>query len=97
MVRRARFSLLLVLVSYMAIRPGGRGDVTATHVLWSVATGAPYVYFVSENGDTVVVKAGPRPEVVARNAVNERSLASPAISNGRVFLRTDDHLIAIGR
>jgi outer membrane protein assembly factor BamB len=132
---------------YMAIRPGGRGDVTATHVLWSVATGAPYVssllhyqgiiymandvgvltavlartgervwqqrvdgvfsaspvggaghvYFVSENGDTVVVKAGPRPEVVARNAVNERSLASPAISNGRVFLRTDDHLIAIGR
>ena len=28
---------------YMAIKPGGRGDVTSTHVVWSVATGAPYV------------------------------------------------------
>jgi outer membrane protein assembly factor BamB len=132
---------------YMAIRPGGRGDVTSTHVVWSVPTGAPYVssllhyqgivymandvgvltavdaktgdrvwqqrvdgvfsaspvgggghvYFVAENGDTVVVKAGRAPEIVARNAVAERALASPAISNGRLFLRTDDHLIAIGK
>ena len=28
---------------YMAIKPGGRGDVTSTHVVWRVATGAPYV------------------------------------------------------
>ena len=28
---------------YMAIRPGGRGDVSESHVQWSVATGAPYV------------------------------------------------------
>jgi outer membrane protein assembly factor BamB len=28
---------------YMAIRPGGRGDVNATHTLWQVPTGAPYV------------------------------------------------------
>jgi outer membrane protein assembly factor BamB len=131
----------------MAIKPGGRGDVTSTHIIWSVATGAPYVssllhyegiiymandvgvltavdaatgervwqertegvfsaspvgggghvYFLSENGDTVVVKAGRAPQVVARNAVGERALASPAISNGRVYLRTDDHLIAIGK
>jgi outer membrane protein assembly factor BamB len=132
---------------YMAIKPGGRGDVTASHVIWTVPTGAPYVssllyyediiymandvgvltavkaatgerlwqqrvdgvfsaspvggaghvYFVSENGDTIVVKAGSAPEIVARNPIGERALASPAISNGRLFLRTDEHLLAIGK
>ena len=28
---------------YMAIRPGGRGDVSKTHVVWESATGAPYI------------------------------------------------------
>jgi outer membrane protein assembly factor BamB len=28
---------------YMAVRPGGSGDVSATHVAWQVPTGAPYV------------------------------------------------------
>jgi len=55
------------------------------------------VYFVSENGDTVVVKAGRSPEIVARNAIAERALASPAIASGRLFIRTDDHLFAIGK
>src|SRR5262249_57759394 len=28
---------------YMAVRAGGRGDVSKTHVLWSFPTGAPYI------------------------------------------------------
>ena len=36
--------------------------------------GAGHVYFVSENGDTIVVKAGRAPQVVARNPVGERAL-----------------------
>ena len=27
----------------MAIRTGGRGDISGTHVIWHVPTGAPYV------------------------------------------------------
>ena len=27
----------------MALRPGGRGDISSTHVKWLVPTGAPYV------------------------------------------------------
>ena len=57
--------------------------------------GGGHVYFVAENGDTVVVKAGRAPEIVARNAVAERALASPAISNGRLFLRTERGLYCI--
>ena len=132
---------------YMAIKPGGRGDVNASHMLWRVATGAPYVssllhyegivymandvgvltavdaatgarvwqervdgvfsaspigggghvYFVSENGETVVVKAGRTPQVVSRNAIGERAVASPAVAGGQIFLRTDKHVFAIGR
>ena len=58
--------------------------------------GGGHVYFVSEDGNTVVLKGGRAPQVVARNDVGERMLASPAISGGRLFLRTDEHLIAIG-
>jgi outer membrane protein assembly factor BamB len=62
----------------------------------SPVAGAGHVYFVSENGDTIVVKAGKAPEIVARNAIGERALASPAIANGRIFIRTDDHVFCIG-
>jgi hypothetical protein len=34
--------------------------------------------------------------VLARNDVGERAIASPAISNGQIFIRTDDHVFAIG-
>jgi outer membrane protein assembly factor BamB len=131
---------------YMAVRPGGRGDVSATHVIWESATGAPYisslvydagliymatdvgavtvvdaktgervwqqridgvfsaspvaadgkVYFVSETGETIVIRSGRTPEVIARNDLGERVVSSPAVAPGQIFIRSDDHLIAIG-
>jgi outer membrane protein assembly factor BamB len=131
---------------YMAVRPGGRGDVTRTHVLWEAATGAPYisslvydagliymtsdvggftvldattgarvwqqrvngifsaspvvgdgkVYLVSETGTVVVVRSGRRPEVLATNEMGVRLMASPAIAAGRLYLRSDDELFAVG-
>ncbi|HEY7498837.1 MAG TPA: PQQ-binding-like beta-propeller repeat protein [Vicinamibacterales bacterium] len=62
----------------------------------SPAAGGGHVYFVSEGGDTIVVKAGRPPQVVARNALGERAVASPAISNGQIFIRTDKHVFAVG-
>ena len=56
----------------------------------SPVAGGGHVYFVSENGDTVVVKAGRAPQIVGRNALGERAVASPAASNGRIFIRTDN-------
>jgi len=132
---------------YMAVRPGGRGDISSSHVVWEVPTGAPYIsslvydegilymasdvgavtaidaatgtriwqqrvdgifsaspvagdgkiYFVSETGETIVLKAGRAPEVLARNDLGERLIASPAISNGQLFIRSDGQLFAIGK
>ena len=131
---------------YMKIRPGGRGDVTETHVDWRIPTGAPYVssllyydgllymangggiftcvdaatgervwrerfggaysasplaadgriYFFSETGETIVLASGRDPVVLARNDLATRVIASPAISDGQIFVRTDRHLVAIG-
>ena len=131
---------------YMAIRPGGNGDITKTHVEWQAASGASYVpsilyydgllymsnevgvitcadaktgarvwrhrldgvffaspvagngrvYLVSETGKTFVLRAGRTPEVLAENDLDERLIASPAISGGRIFLRSDRTLFAVG-
>jgi outer membrane protein assembly factor BamB len=54
------------------------------------------VYLFSETGDVVVLRAGPEPQVLARNPLGERIIASPAIAGGRIHVRTDRHLVAIG-
>jgi outer membrane protein assembly factor BamB len=54
------------------------------------------IYFVSETGEAFVIAAKREFEILAQNAMNARFLASPAISGGRIFLRSDDRLIAIG-
>ncbi|MCP5525699.1 MAG: PQQ-binding-like beta-propeller repeat protein [Verrucomicrobiales bacterium] len=54
------------------------------------------VYFLNDAGVTRVVRPGPRLEVVAVNELGERCYASPAISDGRIYLRSFQHLYAIG-
>lgn len=132
---------------YMAVKPGGRGDVAGSHVAWRAPSGAPYVsslvyydnliymvgdvgvltvvdaatgervhqeriggvysaspvagdgkvYLLSEDGETIVVGAGRTPKILARNKISARQLASPAVAGGRLFIRSDDTLYAIGK
>jgi outer membrane protein assembly factor BamB len=129
----------------LAIRPDGRGDVTATHVAWRARQGVPHtpsllldgdelymvsdagfascldartgrehwrkrlpgaysaspllaggrVYFQNEAGTGVVVRAGKEYKELARNALDERTLASYAAADGALFIRTDRHLYRI--
>jgi outer membrane protein assembly factor BamB len=123
--------------SVMAIRPGGAGDVTESHVAWVVKKGAPHtpsllvvgdwlfmvsdrgvatcldaktgaeiwqerlggnysasplyangkVYFQSEEGDTTVVRASDKFEVLAKNSLGERTLASFAVTGRALLIR----------
>jgi outer membrane protein assembly factor BamB len=55
------------------------------------------LYVTSENeGLTSVFAAGPKFEVLAENPLDDYCLASPAVSNGQIFIRTDKFLWAIG-
>jgi outer membrane protein assembly factor BamB len=55
------------------------------------------IYVTNEDGVTMVVRAGPKFEVMAENDFGEYTLSSPAISQGQLFIRTDKALYAIGR
>jgi outer membrane protein assembly factor BamB len=132
---------------FMAIKPGGKGDIANTHVVWRVASGGPYIsslvhydgliymvgdvgvlsvidakngervhqsriggvysaspvaadgkiYLLGEDGETIVISAGKTPAILSRNKLDARQLASPAISGGRLFIRSDEALYAIGK
>jgi outer membrane protein assembly factor BamB len=55
------------------------------------------VYMVSETGETFVLRAGREADLIATNDLGERFLASPAIAGGRIFLRSDGSLFAVGK
>jgi outer membrane protein assembly factor BamB len=80
---------------YMAVRPGGRGDVTATHVEWTAPSGASYVpsivfydgllYMTNEVG--VVTCADARTgERVWRHRLGGVFFASPVAADGKVYM-----------
>jgi outer membrane protein assembly factor BamB len=55
------------------------------------------LYLPGEDGDIFVVKAGPAFELLAQNPMGERIMASPALSEGTLYIRAEHHLFAIGR
>jgi outer membrane protein assembly factor BamB len=54
------------------------------------------LYCITTNGDVVVIKAASTYELLAVNPLGEKSHATPAVANGRMYLRTYSHLISIG-
>ena len=88
----------------MAIRPGGSGDVTATHVAWSVAKGSPFVPSPMLVGDVLYLVNDMQSIVTAYEAKSGTLLfqgrlgserregfsASPVAVNGQVFFTNDD-------
>ena len=76
----------------MALSPaasvaGNRVDGSASPV---AAEGR--VYFQNEAGVGFVVKAGKTYQLLATNDLGERTLASPAVSDGALYLRSEKHL-----
>jgi outer membrane protein assembly factor BamB len=55
------------------------------------------IYVSSEDGDIFVVKAGAKFELLATNPMGEFMMATPALSEGRMFVRTQHHVFAIGK
>ncbi|SVC75468.1 uncharacterized protein METZ01_LOCUS328322 [marine metagenome] len=60
-------------------------------------TAGGLTYFVSDAGVTRVVRVGTHFELIADNTIGERCYASPAISRGQIFLRSEKHLFCIGK
>ena len=132
-----------------AIKGGGNGDVTKTHVLWNFDHKTPSnlssplyynnrlymvksggmsscydardgkvlwerqrlgnfgdyfaspiaadgkVYIAGKNGFIVVLEDGPELKVLSKNDIGEEIIATPAIADGRLYVRTRESLICI--
>jgi outer membrane protein assembly factor BamB len=128
--------------SLIAVRLDGRGDVTKSHIKWTLKrgvsltpspllvgdelymvsdngiascidakTGAPHwqarlggnhsaspiyadgrIYFLSEEGESVVIAPGKEFKELARNQLDGPTLASMAVSGGSIFVRSQTHL-----
>ena len=126
----------------LAVRPDGSGDVTKTHVAWTLKRGAPLtpsplvvgdelyivndggiaqcldaatgearwvqrlgtafsaspvfadgrIYFLSEDGTSTVIAPGKEFKRLASSALDGAILASMAVSERSIFIRTDTHL-----
>jgi outer membrane protein assembly factor BamB len=53
------------------------------------------LYFASEDGDVIVVKAGPKFERLAQNPMGEVMMATPAITQGMMIVRTQHHVVSV--
>jgi hypothetical protein len=68
----------------------------------SLFTASPWTYngkifLLSEDGETFVVQAGPEFKLLGKNALNEMTLATPAVARGSVIMRTQSKLYKIVR
>ncbi len=80
-------------------------DVATGEIIWIEELGVQYsspviadglVYMPNDEGVITVIKPGPVFETIAKNSIGEKMYASPAISNGKIFLRGEKHLYCIG-
>lgn len=54
-------------------------------------------YFLADDGICKVVRPGEELDVVAENPLGEYIYSSPAISQGQIFLRGEEHLYCVGK
>lgn len=55
------------------------------------------VYFTGRDGTTLVIRSGPRFEVLAKNRLDDGFDASPALVDNEMYLRGHEHLYSIGQ
>lgn len=53
------------------------------------------VFCLSEDGDTFVIKAGPKYELLGKNSLEEMCMATPAVAGKRLLIRTSSKVYCI--
>lgn len=92
------------LVNLMAIRPGGSGDVTETHVAWTAHDGMPDTSSPVTDGQYLLqcaaggfitcfdVETG---ELLYEHFIESNASASPILAGGRVYLAGEDGRVRV--
>jgi len=88
----------------MAVRPDGKGDVTRTHVAWTVTRGAPYtpspllvgndLYYVSDTGVLSLADATSG-QIVWQQRLGGNYSASPVFVDGRIYFQNEEGITSV--
>jgi outer membrane protein assembly factor BamB len=88
----------------LAVRPDGTGDITATHVAWSMTRGAPFtpsplavgdeLYVISDLGVLSCVDAGTG-RLHWQERVGGNHSASPIFADGRIYLLSEEGVATV--
>ena len=81
-------------VTGTVVYDGGRPPIAATFRSSLVAY-SDRILQTSEDGETFVIKAGPKHEIIQKNSVGEPVWASLAFARGTIYIRGEKHLFAI--
>ena len=73
-------------------RIGNEGSYLASPVF-----GDGKIFVAGQNGTVVVIEDGPKPTTLATNDMGEPIIGTPAIADGRIFLRTRTKLICVSK
>jgi len=89
----------------LALKAGGRGDVTRTHVLWSFDNGpdvptpvtdGSYLYLINDRGVVWCLDAKTGKEVYGRKRLHPATYsASPIVADGRIYITNEDGLTSV--
>jgi outer membrane protein assembly factor BamB len=82
------------------------GDVSDGEVLWQLRLKGPFwasaviadghLYAVNHGGLVQTVRLGEKGELVGESQIDEGILASPAVADGAIYFRSDEHLWKVG-
>jgi outer membrane protein assembly factor BamB len=89
----------------LAIKPGGRGDATKSHVLWSFDSGpdvptpvtdGKYVYSVNDRGIMFCLEAETGKEVYGRQRLRTGTYSgSPVLADGKIYITNEDGVTSV--
>jgi outer membrane protein assembly factor BamB len=88
----------------IAVRPDGQGDVTRSHVAWTISRGAPYtpspllvgndLYFVSDTGVLSLADATSG-QILWQQRLGGNYSASPVLADGRIYFQSEEGVTTV--
>lgn len=90
---------------YLAVRAGGRGDVTKTHVAWrfdngpdvpTPVTDGKYLYIVRDNGVVFCLDARTGREIYGQQRLKSGTYSSsPVLADGKIYITNEDGVTSV--
>jgi outer membrane protein assembly factor BamB len=91
----------------LALKPGGRGDVTKSHVLWQFMNGPDvptpvtdgrYLYTINDRGIMWCLDAKTGEEVYGRQRLRTATYSgSPVLADGKIYITDEDGVTSVVR